>query len=698
MVETSDRGNSAHVLPTDYHEIVVPMLEQAVRIQTEEALSSQGMPLHQLPDVVLAMFEAEYATSSTIDSVNSEVSTKSGALVRDRQNTFTAPKRMGVSVIASCYHDRIAMKSMDIKPSANGTLKQGQLQTALPKLVRDAIEEARKLGRDAEKYLRTQPATTREHHYYTGQPASATDYMTVKMDPNSQEYRNLILEGLSTIKGLLEAKLSDLGSVNATLTTSQKFLSVFGVLNQGKYDGRGPELKEVRSITKDSRVALEAYVKLNSGVDARFFEGGTGGLESLCFTFFDTTDKKDHKVAIVTGFDSVISAITEHLATKVTERDTDENISALGQSAPVVLSQRAAAYLMYAVTMYTSGSMMLNQMTREDKKTLVSRIGTAILPSYFNIVVNGQQERDGDVSNRYGSMLIDAEGTTVRELKVVEGGVLRMPMATRQNLLPILDDTQYVQRKKAGETKGGRAIHSYDTQDPNPLYGVARRKDVSSEIIAAPTNIDVLEDPRGPQTLDEIVARVGKKDKGLFVESVQAVTFDGEGNIALEMDLGYTIENGIRNSEVRYKQGKIYFNLAEIKDTILALSGPNTAMCVPINAQIASGQVLPISVSSPMIVVSKADFTARSKFGSYEFQSYVDEIGGNRGLMPVYEKLARERTPGLLPSGGPEIFTATNGIARIRQETMPVVSVIPDSDTALKPDYCIGPKGELVPF
>ncbi len=681
--------SKSYAMPKDYHEILSPMLESAVKVQMEGALSATGMPEHQLPDMVMAILEVEYNSKMEIDSKSSEVKSVSGAMIGDKGNKFMAPSKIGVTVLAECYNDKVVQRSMEINPSGNGVVRQDLIQTALPKLVKETIEHAKKEGKDAEKYLRTQPVSVKQLYFYAGQPSEAEEYMSVELDPDNLEVYNQMSMGLSKIKEIIETKLSDLESVRASFASKKKFSMVYGALREK--DG----ISYIKTKTKDSRVSLEVSAKLNNGIEAKLFEAGTGGLESIRYTYFDTSDKKHNQVIIVDGFDETINAIAEHVANKLVEKDTDENVTALGQSAPIVLSQNAAGYLMWAVSMFASGTVMKDQILKEDKKTLQGKIGTSILPSFINISVNGSQaSEDSTYSNRYGSQLIDAEGTPSRELKIVQNGMLKQPMLTRDTLLVVLDDApgDLVEKIKIGETKGHRPIYEWKTQNELPLYGCARRKDYSSQIVAAPTNINVEENPDGARTLDEFVNKIGQKDKGLFIESVESVSFTTDGDICLTLDLGYFIENGHRNPEVRVNKGTVYFKYDELKNNILAISGPGTALMTPIEAQVTKGQILPISVSSPMIALSKGDFAARSKIVPYDFQNYTQKLE-QHGNIAFFKKIGDERKAGLCPEAGPSIYTAVSASSKMLVDTPPKREL---EDIDAVPDYVMGNDGNLI--
>lgn len=115
-------------------------------------------------------------------------------------------------------------------------------------------------------------------------------------------------------------------------------------------------------------------------------------------------------------------------------------------------------------------------------------------------------------------------------------------------------------------------------------------------------------------------------------------------------------------------------------------------MRTPMNAQVASGQVMPISVKTPMIALSKGDFKARSKYRSSVYENYVIRMG-EEGLYPFYEKLGEERMSGLLSKDSPQIFTAINGLAKIKKDKLPTTVYEEDSSTSSIPDYRVGNKG-----
>ena len=247
--------NPEHVMPMDYHEKVMGMLNQAINVQGIEEMSAFGTEHHQQPNYVFASFSAEYQTNSKLDSNTSQIETRSGTLVGERSERFVAPRKMGISVIAETFHDKPVQRSMEIKPSANGTLKEGQIQKALPNLVSETIENAKKEGRDADKYLRQQPVSTKTNYFYTGQPSSSNKYMTAALDPSDQDVQNRMLRALSNIKASLETRLTDLQSVQAEFTCTQKFNAGFGLLND-KYPKGGKvedklDLKEISFVTKD---------------------------------------------------------------------------------------------------------------------------------------------------------------------------------------------------------------------------------------------------------------------------------------------------------------------------------------------------------------------------------------------------------------------------------------------------------------
>ena len=269
----------------------------------------------------------------------------------------------------------------------------------------------------------------------------------------------------------------------------------------------------------------------------------------------------------------------------------------------------------------------------------------------------------------------------------MDQGTLVDFLKTRDTLLPVGDESESIVTRVADEknkTKEWR-VHK-------GLNGSARQQDYTSDVIAAPGIIDVQEDENGGRKLEDLTKAIGTQRSGLYLESVEKVTYDTEGNIELYVDLGYFIQNGEVNREKRVSRGRVKVKLENLRNNIIAISGKGTALATPLNANYGK-QTLPTSVNAPIVVIDKADLSAGTGGG---YGGYKQSLEAS-GFDAFYRHVAEERNPELCPKDrDTRIFTGVAAPAKALHQVDEGLTLKEDGlSTVAHPDYKLTPGGEL---
>lgn len=457
--------------------------------------------------------------------------------------------KMGVRVEAYTRSGGKAYRSVDLKGGAS-SIETFDMIKPLIEVTTEAINAAKVEGR---KKQRKQELGEAKHYPWSHQAGAEGDFYAQMEKDITKDPLDKKIALVSEMRRAAEEKLGDSLSAMDSQYVELKELNIVAGISK---DETGKVYK-TGAVGKDIFSRMAILVKTKEGYEGFASVGcANAGEESMARKSLDgKTVSEPFEVARSLGEDAAFTA-------KALENA--EDITFGGGKIPVIMGGNPAAVWTHEGRGHPMEADIISDNSENSKAEmkLKTTIGSPVGPKNFNVVEDARP-RGGRSVGDWGSIGIDDEGTRPYEVKLIENGVLKRVMTSRE----------YVKKMAAPPTSEeiGKGI---EEGGPTPNK---RSEDFSVEPLIRMTTTRTIPDQNGPKSIGDMAAMIPRNKKGIYMLTSNGGQVDPDGGMFMvNGQLCYLIENGTVTPKV-VRNVVVKDNLKNVPESIKAIGSEETA-------------------------------------------------------------------------------------------------------------------------
>ncbi|HID65290.1 MAG TPA: TldD/PmbA family protein [Anaerolineae bacterium] len=457
------------------------------------------------------------------------------------------------------------------------TVKEFEVSSQGHNLVKQAIERAKKRGEKIQRKIDEENYEWFPYYHVEGQEVSINEDVDPKV--NLDLVVSLVATGRQVIKNELGAKVDKIRVNFVKWTENFEYADTEGT----KIDHIVPRLGfTIQVKTKDGSEAFGAI------------RGAMGGMEILG-RYGNVEREKGESDADY--YQRVVTELAKEVAKEAIDLDRAQGASILGTECPVILSPQVTGALVHEVYGHTSEGDIIceNRRSKTAQLTLKSRIGAQVsdYPNFTIIDTGAAEIKLGKVKIKhpFGGLIVDEHGCPAKETVLIERGIQVNVLNDRYTFNEIVDGLKE-------EIVKGMKKHG--------LTGSVRREKYDMPPQVRMTNTYLLPDEKGPQSLEEMAARIPKNKKGVYIKTCKgAWVSPDDGTFAINGNLCYLIENG-QVTDKPIREVRVTGNIAKFVDSIKAVGASKTIDRTFTGYCGKANQWVPVEGGGPLVYIEDA--------------------------------------------------------------------------------------------